>query len=79
MPAYGRSWKLTGDSNASGVPPLEANGEGPEGHLTHKTGILSYPEICALLKTQSNYEARGMLIKVTDPTRRLGKYLPLRF
>ncbi|KAL0270126.1 UNVERIFIED_CONTAM: hypothetical protein PYX00_007630 [Menopon gallinae] len=74
VPTYGRTWRLTGDSTITGVPPLEADGEGAEGHLTHSRGLLSYPEICAMLSNPNNHGTKGLLRKVIDPTKKLGTY-----
>lgn len=57
------------------MPPLEADGEGAEGHLTHKRGILSYPEICSMLSNPNNHGTKGLLRKVNDPSKKLGDQL----
>ncbi|KAK6621432.1 hypothetical protein RUM44_001239 [Polyplax serrata] len=74
IPAHGRSWRLTSESSISGVPPLTANGEGAEGHLTRTRGVLSYPEVCSLLQNPNNFAVKGLLKKVTDPAKKLGTY-----
>lgn len=75
IPTYGRSWELEDEENpSSGVPPLEADGAGAEGHLTHEKGLLSYPEICSLSQNPNNHGAKGLLKKVIDPTKKLGIY-----
>lgn len=74
IPTYGRTWELDDDSPKSGVPPLEADGEGSEGHLTHRKGLLSYPEICSISLNPNNHGTKGLLRKVTDPTKKLGTY-----
>lgn len=51
---------------------MEADGEGAEGHLTHTKGVLSFPEVCSLLQNPNNYGSKGLLKKVTDPTKKLG-------
>lgn len=74
IPTYGRTWELDDDSPKSGVPPLEADGEGAEGHLTHRKGLLSYPEICSISLGPNNHGTKGLLRKVADPTKKLGTY-----
>lgn len=75
IPTYGRSWELEDEENPlSGVPPLEADGAGAEGHLTHEKGLLSYPEICSLSQNPNNHGTKGLLKKVVDPTKKLGVY-----
>lgn len=74
VPSYGRTWQLDSNSAASGVPPLEANGEGAEGHLTHKPGVLSYPEVCTMSQNPNNHGTKGLLRKVNDPSKKLGTY-----
>ncbi|XP_063546680.1 chitinase-like protein EN03 isoform X4 [Cydia strobilella] len=72
---YAQTWKLDGDSEISGVPPLHADGPGEAGPYTKKEGILSYPEVCAKL-INPNHQ-KGMqphLRKVTDPSKRFGTY-----
>ena len=73
IPTYGRTWKLNEDSGSTGVPPLQADGQGAEGYLTHIDGILSYPEICTMLPNANNHGTKGLLRKVTDPSKKLGK------
>ncbi|XP_063223446.1 chitinase-like protein EN03 [Bacillus rossius redtenbacheri] len=72
MPTYGRTWKLTSESQISGVPPLTADGPGPEGPQTKMAGLLAYPEICPLVGGSPRDKTHLRL--VTDPSRRLGTY-----
>ncbi|XP_003702512.1 imaginal disc growth factor 4 isoform X2 [Megachile rotundata] len=70
IPTYARTWKLTADSQISGVPPLVTDGPGAEGPHTNIPGLLSYPEVCARL-TES---AVGRLRRVGDPSKKYGSY-----
>lgn len=70
-----RTWKLDGDSEISGVPPVSANGPGEAGPYTKTEGILSYPEVCAMLINPNIQKGpRPYLRKVTDPSKRFGTY-----
>nr|XP_031830220.1 chitinase-like protein EN03 isoform X1 [Nomia melanderi]XP_031830221.1 chitinase-like protein EN03 isoform X1 [Nomia melanderi] len=70
IPAFARTWKLTSDSQISGVPPIVADGPGAEGPHTNIPGLLSYSEVCARL-TES---AVGRLRRVSDPSKKYGSY-----
>ena len=70
IPTYARTWKLTADSQISGVPPLVAEGPGAEGPHTNIPGVLSYAEVCSRL-TES---AVGRLRRVGDPSKKYGSY-----
>nr|XP_034185610.1 chitinase-like protein Idgf4 isoform X2 [Osmia lignaria] len=70
IPTYARTWKLTADSQISGVPPLVAEGPGAEGPHTNMPGVLSYAEVCSRL-TES---AVGRLKRVGDPSKKYGSY-----
>lgn len=76
---YGRTWLMTSSSAISGVPPLEADGVGPEGHLTKEPGLLSYPEICTMSLNPNNQGTKGLLKKVNDPSKKLGIYISFAF
>nr|CAD7449217.1 unnamed protein product [Timema bartmani] len=71
---YGRTWKLTTESQISGVPPLTADGPGGEGAQTKTPGLLSYPEICALIPNPNQRATGHLLRRVTDPSKKLGTY-----
>ncbi|KAG7212242.1 hypothetical protein KM043_012573 [Ampulex compressa] len=62
VPTFGRTWKLTSESQISGIPPLVADGPGAEGPLTGTPGLLSYAEVCSRLSES----AVGRLTKVSD-------------
>lgn len=70
IPAFARTWKLTSDSAVAGVPPVVADGPGPEGPNTQIPGLLSYSEVCSRL-TES---AVGRLRRVGDPSKNYGSY-----
>ncbi|CAK9826483.1 Chitinase-like protein Idgf4 [Anthophora retusa] len=70
IPTFARTWKLTSDSQISGVPPIVAEGPGAEGPHTNMPGILSYAEVCSRL-TES---AVGRLRRVGDPSKKYGSY-----
>lgn len=70
IPTFARTWKLTSDSQISGVPPLVADGPGAEGPHTNIPGILSYAEVCAKLTEN----ALGRLRRVGDPSKKYGSY-----
>ncbi|KAG7212241.1 hypothetical protein KM043_012572 [Ampulex compressa] len=70
VPTFGRTWKLTSESQISGVPPLVADGPGAEGPHTGMPGVLSYAEVCSRL-TES---AVGRLRRVSDPSKKYGSY-----
>ncbi|XP_043274022.1 chitinase-like protein Idgf4 isoform X2 [Venturia canescens] len=70
IPAFARTWKLTSESQISGVPPIVADGPGPEGPHTQMPGFLSYGEVCARL-TES---AVGRVRRVNDPSKKYGSY-----
>ncbi|CAG9558727.1 unnamed protein product [Danaus chrysippus] len=68
---YGRTWKLTSDSEISGVPPIHAEGPGEAGPYTKIEGLLSYPEVCAKLINPNHQKGmRPHLRKVSDPSKR---------
>ncbi|XP_063837314.1 chitinase-like protein EN03 [Ostrinia nubilalis] len=72
---YGRTWKLDGDSEISGVPPIHTDGPGEAGPYTKIEGILSYPEICAKLINPNHQKGmKPYLRKVTDTSKRFGTY-----
>ncbi|XP_026500810.1 chitinase-like protein EN03 isoform X4 [Vanessa tameamea] len=72
---YGRTWKMDGDSEISGVPPIHVDGPGEAGPYTKTEGLLSYPEICAKLINPNHQKGmRPHLRKVTDPSKRFGTY-----
>ncbi|KAG7212244.1 hypothetical protein KM043_012575 [Ampulex compressa] len=75
VPTFGRTWKLTSESQISGEPPLVADGPGAEGPLTGMPGVLSYEEVCSRL-TESTL---GRLTKVSDPTNKYGSYAFQRY
>ncbi|KAK0167192.1 hypothetical protein PV327_004623 [Microctonus hyperodae] len=70
IPTFARTWKLTSDSQISGVPPIVTDGPGLQGPLTETPGILSYGEVCARL-TES---AVGRVRPVKDPSKKYGSY-----
>ncbi|XP_066601682.1 chitinase-like protein Idgf4 [Prorops nasuta] len=70
IPTFARTWKLTSESQISGVPPLVAEGPGVEGPHTGIQGLLSFTEICSRL-TES---AVGRLRRVGDPSKKYGSY-----
>ncbi|XP_050453622.1 chitinase-like protein Idgf4 isoform X1 [Cataglyphis hispanica] len=70
IPTYARTWKLTGDSQISGVPPIVADGPGAPGPHTNQPGLLSYAEMCAKLTEH----AAGRLRRVGDPSKKYGSY-----
>lgn len=75
IPAFARTWKMTEDSEAAGVPPVTVDGPGLEGPLTNQAGLLSYPEVCSRL-TES---AVGRLTRVGDPSKKYGGYAYKRY
>ncbi|PSN30895.1 Chitinase-like protein EN03, partial [Blattella germanica] len=76
IPTFGQSWKLTSDSKISGVPPINAAGQGEAGPQTKTPGLMSYPEICTLLPNpnQKATSSPHILRLVTDPSHKLGSY-----
>ncbi|XP_053984569.1 chitinase-like protein EN03 isoform X1 [Hylaeus volcanicus] len=70
IPTFARTWKLTSDSQISGVPPIVTDGPGAEGPHTNMPGLLSYAEVCSRL-TES---AVGRLRRVGDPSKKYGSY-----
>ena len=70
IPTFARTWKLTSDSQISGVPPIVTDGPGAEGPNTNMPGALSYGEVCARL-TESSV---GRLRRVGDPSKKYGSY-----
>ncbi|OAD57983.1 Chitinase-like protein Idgf4 [Eufriesea mexicana] len=70
IPTFARTWKLTSDSQISGVPPIVTDGPGAEGPHTNTPGLLSYAEVCSRL-TES---AVGRLRRVGDPKHKYGSY-----
>ncbi|XP_076756308.1 imaginal disc growth factor 4 isoform X1 [Xylocopa sonorina] len=70
IPTFARTWKLTSDSQISGVPPIVTDGPGAEGPHTAIPGVLSYAEVCSRL-TES---AVGRLRRVGDPSKKYGSY-----
>ncbi|XP_015430447.1 PREDICTED: chitinase-like protein EN03 isoform X1 [Dufourea novaeangliae] len=70
IPTFARTWKLTSESQISGVPPIVADGPGAEGPHTSMPGVLSYAEVCSRL-TET---AVGRLRYVNDPSKKYGSY-----
>ncbi|KAJ8665193.1 hypothetical protein QAD02_006855 [Eretmocerus hayati] len=70
IPAFARTWKLTKESEAAGVPPVTADGPGAEGPHTGIAGLLSYAEVCSRLTEH----AVGKLRRVNDPSKKYGSY-----
>lgn len=70
IPTYARTWKLTSDSQISGVPPITTDGPGAPGPHTNQPGVLSYAEMCAKLTEH----AAGRLRRVSDPSKKYGSY-----
>ncbi|KAL6261127.1 hypothetical protein P5V15_008656 [Pogonomyrmex californicus] len=70
IPTYARTWKLTADSQISGVPPIVTDGPGAPGPHTNEPGLLSYAEMCARLTEH----AVGRLRRVSDPSKKYGSY-----
>ncbi|XP_073826300.1 chitinase-like protein Idgf1 [Musca autumnalis] len=76
---YGRTWKMTTDSQLSGMPVVpETFGPADAGVMSNKAGLLSWPEICGLLNKASTANGfRGpnaALQKVVDIERKYGNY-----
>lgn len=70
IPTFARTWKLTEDSQISGVPPVTVDGPGAGGPHTQIPGLLSYAEVCSKL-TET---AVGRLRPVRDPSKKYGNY-----
>ncbi|XP_024893074.1 chitinase-like protein Idgf4 isoform X2 [Temnothorax curvispinosus] len=70
IPTYARTWKLTSDSQISGVPPIVTDGPGAPGPNTNEPGLLSYAEMCSRLTEH----AAGRLRRVGDPSKKYGSY-----
>ncbi|XP_043475551.1 chitinase-like protein Idgf4 [Leptopilina heterotoma] len=70
IPTFGRTWKLTKESEVSGVPPLHAEGPGTEGPHSHIPGVLGYAEICSRILES----AVDRLRRVGDPSKKYGSY-----
>lgn len=75
---YGRTWKLTKDSNQS-ARPIVTNTDGPAfgGPQSKKPGLLSWTEICLSLPSPSNAGKTGSqaaLQQVSDDKRKFGVY-----
>ncbi|KAI4483190.1 hypothetical protein M0804_008245 [Polistes exclamans] len=70
IPAYARTWKLTSESQISGVPPIIAEGPGEPGPHSGIPGLLSYAEVCTKL-TETHL---GRLRRVNDPSKKYGSY-----
>jgi len=70
IPTYARTWKLTEDSQISGVPPIVSEGPGAPGPNTNEPGLLSYAEMCSKLTEH----AAGRLRRVGDPSKKYGSY-----
>lgn len=69
--SYGRSWKLTKDSNQDGKPIVSGtNGPASGGPQTKTPGLLSWPEICKMLPNPSNLDAKGAMA----PLQRIGQF-----
>lgn len=50
IPTFGRTWRLTKDSQRDGKPPIKTDGPGAAADGTLTPGMMSYPEICARFK-----------------------------
>jgi chitinase len=70
IPTFARTWKLTSDSQISGVPPIVTDGPGAPGPHTSTPGLLSYGEVCARL-TETTV---GHVRRVGDPSKKYGGY-----
>ncbi|XP_012226314.1 chitinase-like protein Idgf4 isoform X2 [Linepithema humile] len=70
IPTYARTWKLTDESQISGVPPIVTDGPGAPGPHTNEPGLLSYAEVC----TKLTEHAVGRLRRVSDPSKKYGSY-----
>ncbi|XP_020277901.1 chitinase-like protein Idgf4 isoform X2 [Pseudomyrmex gracilis] len=70
IPTYANTWKLTAESQISGVPPIVTDGPGTPGPHTNDPGLLSYAEMCAKLTEH----AAGRLRRVGDPSKKYGSY-----
>lgn len=70
IPAFARTWKLTSESQISGVPPIIAEGPGEAGPHSGIPGLLSYAEVC----TKLTETALGRLRRVNDPSKKYGSY-----
>ncbi|XP_061400484.1 chitinase-like protein Idgf1 [Musca vetustissima] len=76
---YGRTWKMTTDSQLSGMPVVPATyGPADAGVMSGRAGLLSWPEICGLLNKASTAGtfrgANAPLQKVVDIDRKYGNY-----
>ncbi|KAF7987648.1 hypothetical protein HCN44_003511 [Aphidius gifuensis] len=71
VPSFARTWKLTEDSQISGVPPIVADGPGAAGPHTAIPGLLSYAEVCARLTESA---VGGRVKRVNDPSKKYGGY-----
>lgn len=75
---YGRAWKLTADSGRTGEPVVAAtDGPAPAGAQTKTEGLLNWAEICHMLPSRSDPNAKGPnapLTRGVDPTKRYGNY-----
>uniref|UniRef100_A0A1I8P709 GH18 domain-containing protein n=1 Tax=Stomoxys calcitrans TaxID=35570 RepID=A0A1I8P709_STOCA len=76
---FGRTWIMTSDSQLSGMPVVPAT-EGPAaaGAISKVAGLLSWPEICALVNkpaTSGTYRgSTAPVIKVFDIDKKYGNY-----
>lgn len=75
---YARSWKTTTDSGLTGLPVVPATeGAAEAGLQSKKSGLLSWPEVCAKVVLVSSGDYRGAnapLRKVADIERKYGNY-----
>lgn len=77
LPTFGRAWKIEQDATLTGSPPVETNGEAPEGVQTRTPGVLNYAEVCQMILNENNKDLKGEhapLRRVADPTKRYGTY-----
>ncbi|XP_045472531.1 chitinase-like protein Idgf4 [Harmonia axyridis] len=80
IPTFGRTWKMTEDSNTNGIPPLTVDGPGEQGLFTRDAGKLAYFEICQMVETATKPQIPVPTLPTTsfviekDTSRRRGPY-----
>ena len=72
IPTYARTWRMTGKSQVSGMPPMTAEGPGAEGPHTRTPGLLSYGEVC--FRFTEKIANSPKVSRVFDSTKKYGNY-----
>ncbi|XP_055594592.1 chitinase-like protein Idgf4 [Uranotaenia lowii] len=57
IPTYGRAWRLSENSNTTGIPPIKTDGAYMPQFFSDSNGRFRWPDICAMLPSAANPNA----------------------